>query len=216
MTGTIAIIDYGSGNLRSAAKACERVVADYNLPFTVKITSDPQDIGSAARLVLPGQGAFGDCMAGLSANAALHDALVENVQQKKTPFFGICVGMQLLADRGLEHGTHQGLGWIGGDVIKMTPSDPALKIPHMGWNTLNVLQQDHPALQHLLPEDHFYFVHSFMVESKDKRDILATTEYGGTVTAIIGRAHILGVQFHPEKSQDAGLRLIRGFLQWKP
>ena len=213
MSGTIAIIDYGSGNLRSAAKAFAHVVGDANLPFNVITTSDPFEIAQAARIVLPGQGAFGDCMAGLTANRALHDALVDSVQHKKTPFFGICVGMQLLAERGLEHGTHAGLGWLSGEVVRMTPADPALKIPHMGWNTLSLTQQQHPALQHLLPDDHFYFVHSFMVESKDTHDILATTEYGGSVTAIIGREHILGVQFHPEKSQDAGLRLIRGFLE---
>lgn len=215
MTGTIAIIDYGSGNLRSAAKAFERVVADAGLPFTVVTTNDPFHIAQAARLVLPGQGAFGDCMRGLSENRALHDALVDTVQHKKIPFFGICVGMQLLADRGLEHGTHQGLGWIGGDVVRMTPADPSLKIPHMGWNTLAQTQQ-HPALQHLMPEDHFYFVHSFMFQSKNTDDILATTDYGDTVTAIVGRDHLLGVQFHPEKSQAAGLRLLRGFLEWQP
>ncbi len=216
MTGTVAIIDYGSGNLRSAAKAFERVIADHHLPFTVQITSDPAVIASAARLVLPGQGAFGDCIAGLKANPAVHDALLEQVQHKRTPFFGICVGMQLLATQGLEHGTHDGLDLIAGQVIRMQPADPALKIPHMGWNTLSIAQQGHPALQHIRPDDHFYFVHSFMFESKDTTHILATADYGGDVTAIVGRDHLLGVQFHPEKSQDAGLRLVQGFLQWQP
>ena len=216
MTGTIAIIDYGSGNLRSAAKACERVVADYNLPFTVTVTDDANIIAGAARIVLPGQGAFADCMTGLQQRGNALDGLKEAVLTRKTPFFGICVGMQLLATRGLEHGEHQGLDWIAGDVVKMTPENPALKIPHMGWNTISMLHQGHPALQHITPEDHFYFVHSFMMESKDADHILAVTDYGGPVTAIVGRVHMLGVQFHAEKSQDAGLRLIRGFLEWQP
>lgn len=216
MTGTIAIIDYGSGNLRSAAKAFERVVTDHNLPFIVTVTDDAAVISQAARVVLPGQGAFGDCMQGLQNRGNALDGLTEAALQKKTPFFGICVGMQLLADRGFEHGDHAGLGWIPGKVRKMTPSDPALKIPHMGWNTLSSLQQTHPALQHIGADDHFYFVHSFMFESDDNNSILGTAEYGGTVPAIIGRNNLLGVQFHAEKSQDAGLRLIRGFLEWAP
>ena len=216
MTATIAIIDYGSGNLRSAAKAFERVVADHALPFTVTVTDDAATIAGAARVVLPGQGAFGDCMAGLKGRSGALAGLQEAVLQHKTPFFGICVGMQLLAQQGLEHGRHDGLGWIEGNVVKMTPDDPALKIPHMGWNTLSLLQQEHPALQHITPDDHFYFVHSFMMELKDTDNLLATSEYGGEVTAIVGRDHLLGTQFHAEKSQDAGLRLIRGFLEWRP
>lgn len=216
MTGTIAIIDYGSGNLRSAAKAFERVVIDHDLPFTVTVTDDAATIAKAARVVLPGQGAFADCMTGLKNRGNALAGLQEAVIQNKTPFFGICVGMQLLATRGLEHGDHQGLDWIAGDVVKLTPSDAALKIPHMGWNTLSSLQQAHPALQHIVQDDHFYFVHSFMMESKNTDHILATAEYGGRVAAIVGRDNILGTQFHTEKSQDAGLRLIRGFLQWQP
>jgi glutamine amidotransferase len=216
MTGTIAIIDYGSGNLRSAAKACERVVADCNLPFTVVVTDEAKIIANAARIVLPGQGAFGDCMSGLQQRGNALEGLQEAVMTHKAPFFGICVGMQLLATQGLEHGVHQGLGWIAGEVVKMTPQDPALKIPHMGWNTLSMLHQGHAALQHITQDDHFYFVHSFMMESLDKDHILAVSDYGGSVTAIVGRDHILGVQFHAEKSQDAGLRLIRGFLEWQP
>lgn len=216
MTGTVAIIDYGSGNLRSAAKAFERVVTDNNLPFSVSVTDDAAAISSAARLVLPGQGAFGDCIDGLRARPGMLDSLTEAVMTRKTPFFGICVGMQLLATRGLEHGVHQGLNWIAGDVVKMRPSDPSLKIPHMGWNTLTQVHQGHPVLQHIESADHFYFVHSFMMESKDPQCVLAATDYGGPVTAIVGRDNIFGVQFHPEKSQDAGLRLLRGFLQWQP
>lgn len=216
MTGTIAIIDYGSGNLRSAAKAFERVVQDHNLPFHVMITNDAAQIRDAARLVLPGQGAFGDCMQGLQHCPGVIDAIETAALGQGTPFLGICVGMQLLATTGLEHGRHAGLNWIPGQVVRMTPADPHLKIPHMGWNSLSLLQQDHPALQHINPDDHFYFVHSFVFESEDKQYILATSDYGGAVTAIIARNNLLGAQFHPEKSQDAGLRLIRGFLEWKP
>ena len=216
MTATVAIIDYGSGNLRSAAKAFERVVADHGLQFTVTVTDDAAIIAQAARVVLPGQGAFGDCMSGLKGRGGALAGLQEAVLHHKTPFFGICVGMQLMAQHGLEHGSHDGLGWLEGDVVKMTPSDPALKIPHMGWNTLSLLQQDHPALQHISSDDHFYFVHSFMMQLKNTDNLLATSPYGGEVTAIVSRDHMLGTQFHAEKSQDAGLRLIRGFLEWPP
>ena len=216
MTGTVAIIDYGSGNLRSAAKAFERVISDSGLPFSVTVTDDAATIANAARVVLPGQGAFGDCMQGLQQRGQALDGLRKAVLDRKTPFFGICVGMQLLATRGFENGDHDGLGWIPGKVVRMAPSDAALKVPHMGWNTLTMLQQTHPALQHVTPQDHFYFVHSFVMESEDRTHILAASDYGGDVTAIVGRDHILGTQFHVEKSQEAGLRLIRGFLNWAP
>lgn len=216
MTGTIAIIDYGSGNLRSAAKAFERVVSEQALPYQVVVTNSAAVIARAARVVLPGQGAFGDCMKGLVAQGNALAGLQEAVLQHKTPFFGICVGMQLMARKGYEHGEHDGLGWLDGEVKKIVPADPTLKIPHMGWNTLTLLQQNHPALQHINSHDHFYFVHSFMMELNERENVLATSHYGSGVTAIAGRDNMIGTQFHAEKSQDAGLRLIRGFLDWRP
>jgi glutamine amidotransferase len=223
MTQTIAIIDYGSGNLRSAAKSFEHVIATEGIDARVAISGRAADIAAADRVVLPGQGAFGDCIAGLRAVPGMVDALEQTVREKGRPFFGICVGMQLLATRGLEHGVHEGLGWIPGDVIKMTPADPALKIPHMGWNTVRCTDSGaaHPVLQSITESSaqegiHFYFVHSFMVQS-DKTDmLLATSQYGGPINAIIGRDNIIGTQFHVEKSQQAGLTLIRDFLNWKP
>lgn len=223
MTQTIAIIDYGSGNLRSAAKAFDHVIAAEGMDARAVITSRAEDVAAADRIVLPGQGAFGDCMNGLRSVPGMVDALSDAVLKKARPFFGICVGMQLLATRGHEHGTHDGLGWIQGDVVKMIPSDPTLKIPHMGWNNVRCTAsgKNHPVLRSIIESaeengPHFYFVHSFMIES-DKTDMmLATADYGGPVNAIIGRDNIIGTQFHPEKSQDAGLALIRGFLTWKP
>lgn len=215
---TIAIIDYGSGNLRSAAKAFERVIADRALSFRVLVTDKASDVANAAAIVLPGQGAFGDCIAGLKAVPGMIDALSENVLHKKTPFMGICVGMQLLADEGHEHGVHQGLGWIPGKVVKIIPAHADLKIPHMGWNTLSYCaqtpQQSHPALQHNQGSDHFYFVHSFVFESKEKAHHIASVDYGQSYAAIVGRDNMIGVQFHPEKSQESGLNLIAGFLDW--
>ncbi|NCC21874.1 MAG: imidazole glycerol phosphate synthase subunit HisH [Alphaproteobacteria bacterium] len=218
MTDHIAIIDYGSGNLRSAAKAFERVIGEEGLDLSVTVTDRPEDIRMAARIVLPGQGAFGSCMRGLSAIDGMREALGEAVCVKGQPFLGICVGMQLLATRGLEHGEHAGLGWIPGEVVPINPPDPSLKIPHMGWNTLTIPEhaQGHPLTASVGPDDHFYFVHSFMFESKEKQDILACTHYGHPVSAIAGRDNIAGVQFHPEKSQKAGLRMIRDFLYWDP
>lgn len=223
MNQTIAIIDYGSGNLRSAAKAFAHVVAAEGLSARVIITNRADDVAAADRIVLPGQGAFGDCINGLRAVPGMIDALGDAVLNKGRPFFGICVGMQLLATRGLEHGVHEGLGWIPGDVVKMTPSDAHLKIPHMGWNNVRCTAagKNHPVLQSITNNSdpagpHFYFVHSFMVESKNPDMMLACADYGGPVNAIIGRDNIIGTQFHPEKSQDAGLALIGGFLHWKP
>lgn len=225
MTQTIAIIDYGSGNLASARKAFERVIADHHLDMRVIISDRAGDIAAADRLVLPGQGAFGDCMRGLSSVDGMIEAMGEGVHKKGKPFFGICVGMQLLATRGLEHGIHAGLDWIAGEVVPMAPSERALKIPHMGWNTVrctNSSAQDncHPVLQGVINNDdtgtHFYFVHSFMMQCYEARHALAVCDYGGPINAIVGRDTIMGVQFHPEKSQQAGLDLIAGFLKWKP
>lgn len=221
----IVIIDYGSGNLRSAAKACERAARDSGLDVEVKISDKVEDVARAARIVLPGQGAFGDCMAGLSALDGMVEALNEAVLKKGVPFLGICVGMQLMASRGLEHGIHAGLNWIEGQVVPLQPSDPAFKIPHMGWNDLVLplsgAQDNLPFVLRSIKSgaespEHFYFVHSFMFECKYNHHILAMAEYGGLFPAVVGRDNMIGVQFHPEKSQDAGLRLIADFLQWTP
>ena len=221
MPQTIAIIDYGSGNLRSAAKAFDFVQAQESLNASVIITDKADDVARADKIVLPGQGAFADCMNGLSNVDGMIDILKEKVLQRGTPFFGICVGMQLMAERGLEFGEHKGLGWIQGDVVKMTPSDSSLKIPHMGWNGLTVAQPQHFVLQGItknsnntLPD--FYFVHSFVFECKDSKNIAAWCDYGGKFAAIVAQDNMIGCQFHPEKSQGAGLDLIRGFLRWNP
>ncbi len=223
MSDSIAIIDYGSGNLRSAAKAFEHVLAESGLSQQVLVTSDADVVAKAERIVLPGQGAFGDCMRGLQAVDGMVDAISEAVLQRGTPFFGICVGMQLMASRGLEHGEHQGLGWIEGDVVPIAPADPALKIPHMGWNDVDLTDAGaaHPMLQSITKSatqhaNNFYFVHSFMFDCKDQVHILAVTDYGHPVTAIVGRDNMVGMQFHPEKSHDSGLALIRSFIEWKP
>jgi len=213
----VAIIDYGSGNLRSAAKAFEHVIEVHNLNFEVIVTSKAEDLLKASHIVLPGQGAFGDCMDGLKAVEGMIEALEENVRQQKKPFLGICVGMQLLATRGLEYGEHQGLDWISGDVIAIEPDNKSLKIPHMGWNTVKYNQgTDFGALNSQKEDAHFYFVHSFMFNCKNSKHILGQTNYGGNVTAIVGHANIIGTQFHPEKSQEAGLQLLHDFLLWNP
>lgn len=220
---TIAIIDYGSGNLRSAAKSFEHVIAEQGLNQQVILTDKAEEVAGAQRIVLPGQGAFGDCMSGLKAVDGMIEVLTDSVMHKGTPFLGICVGMQLLATRGLEHGEHAGLGWVPGDVEPMKPSDNALKIPHMGWNDVALANagNPHPVLQSITKsaphhENNFYFVHSFMVHCKDDHHVLAVTDYGGQVTAIIGRDNIIGTQFHVEKSHEAGLKLISDFIDWKP
>jgi len=214
----VAIIDYGSGNLRSAAKAFEHVIAAHGLNMRVKITEDPRDIAAASHIVLPGQGAFGDCIKGLKNVSGMIEALEAAVLGDKTPFLGICVGMQLLADRGFEHGTHQGLGWIEGDIVPMKPSDQSLKIPHMGWNTVHYTPKAHEMGGLFDKSDkkdpYFYFVHSFMFQSKGSDNILGYAQYGGDVPAIIGRGNIIGVQFHPEKSGADGLDLLHRFLCW--
>jgi glutamine amidotransferase len=215
---SVAIVDYGSGNLHSAAKAFERAAHDSGLDQPIVVTRDPDKVASADRVVLPGVGAFADCRRGLNAVDGMVAALEDAVRKQGRPFFGICVGMQLLAERGREYEVTQGLGWIAGEVDRIKPSDPDLKIPHMGWNTLNVARP-HPVLDGLtLGADglHAYFVHSFALRPADQTDLVAEAEYGGAVTAIVGRDNIFGTQFHPEKSQKLGLALITNFLKWNP
>ncbi len=215
---SIAIIDYGSGNLHSAAKAFERAARGLENPQKVFVTNDPDRAYEADRIVLPGVGAFADCRRGLDAVNGMVEAITEAVRVKARPFFGICVGMQLMASRGKEHVITEGLNWIGGDVEKITPRDESLKIPHMGWNTLEVLRE-HPVLNKLpLGEkgQHAYFVHSYHLNAANEADVLARAEYGGPVTAIVAKDTAIGTQFHPEKSQRFGLALISNFLRWKP
>jgi len=212
---TVALIDYGSGNLRSAAKAVERAAAEAGLSYDVLVTADADAVRRADRVVLPGVGAFADCKRGLSAVPGMLEALEETVIRGGRPFLGICVGMQLMAERGLEHGVHQGLGWIKGEVVPLEPADPTLKIPHMGWNELEVVRE-HPVLKGLPTGAHAYFVHSYRIQCADPANELARVEYGGPVTAVIGRDNLVGTQFHPEKSQAAGLALIANFLTWQP
>jgi imidazole glycerol-phosphate synthase subunit HisH len=210
-----AIIDYGSGNLRSAAKAFERAARETGITTHVQVTSDAETVRQAERVVLPGQGAFAECRRGLAAVPGMEAALEEAVRRGGRPFFGICVGMQLMAERGLEFETVAGLGWIPGEVRAMAPEDPALKIPHMGWNELAPTAA-HPVLAGVERGAHVYFVHSYAFHCAEQRDALALTEYGGEVVAAIGRDNLFGTQFHPEKSQAVGLRLIANFLKWRP
>jgi glutamine amidotransferase len=215
---SVAIVDYGSGNLHSAAKAFERAAHDAGLQQPIVVTQDPDVVAKADRVVLPGVGAFADCRRGLDAVPGMVDALEQAVRRNGRPFFGICVGMQLLAERGREYEVTEGLGWISGEVDRITPSDPNLKIPHMGWNTLNVARPHH-LLDGLTfgPEGlHAYFVHSYQLNPAERSDLVADADYGGAVTAIVGRDNIVGTQFHPEKSQKLGLALIANFLKWKP
>jgi glutamine amidotransferase len=215
---TVAIVDYGSGNLHSAAKAFERAARDTGVGEPIVVTSDPSIVAAADRVVLPGVGAFADCRRGLDAVDGMVAALEEAVRRKGRPFFGICVGMQLLAERGREYEVSEGLGWIAGEVDRITPADPSLKIPHMGWNTLNVIRP-HKLVEglELGPEGrHAYFVHSYELKAAQPGDLVAAADYGGAVTAIVGRDNIVGTQFHPEKSQKLGLALIANFLKWKP
>jgi glutamine amidotransferase len=209
----VALIDYGSGNLASAAKALTRAAADTG--HEIVTTADPEIVRNAERIVLPGVGAFADCMRGLNAIPDMAAALREKVLKDGAPFLGICIGMQLLATVGREFGDHAGLGWIAGEVVKITPSDPGLKIPHMGWNELTITQS-HPLLAGIAPGAHAYFVHSYQFKPALPDDLLATTDYGGQLTAMIGNENIAGTQFHPEKSQATGLRLLSNFLKWKP
>ena len=212
---TVALIDYGSGNLRSAEKALMRAAAERGTGHEIAVTSDPMIASAAERIVLPGVGAFADCMAGLKALDGMIESLRLAVLERGVPFLGICVGMQLLASVGREFGDHAGLGWIPGEVVRMTPSDPKLKIPHMGWNELS-FAKPHPLFEGLEPGTHAYFVHSFVIQPEDPAHVLATTDYGGAIAAAVGRDNIAGTQFHPEKSQAAGLTILGNFLGWKP
>jgi imidazole glycerol-phosphate synthase subunit HisH len=215
---SVAIVDYGSGNLHSAHKAFERAAHEAGQSLAITVTSDPEIVRKADRIVLPGVGAFADCRAGLDAVPGMVNALREAALQQAKPFLGICVGMQLLATRGLEYRTTAGLDWIGGDVRLIRPNDAGLKIPHMGWNDLHP-QRDHALLDNieLGPNGlNAYFVHSYALDPVNPSDVLALTEYGGPVTAIVARGNIAGTQFHPEKSQRLGLQLIGNFLNWKP
>ena len=216
--GDVAIIDYGSGNLHSALKAFERAARECGSASKAVLTSDPGVVAKADRIVLPGVGAFGDCKRGLQSVPGMREALDETVRVKARPFLGICVGMQLIAIRGLEHGVTEGLNWIAGEVVHIKPADEALKIPHMGWNTLDVvtphkLLDDIPTGRDGL---HAYFVHSYHFVTKDEANIVARTDYGGPLTAFVAKDNMAGTQFHPEKSQTLGLKLIANFLSWAP
>ena len=216
---TVAIIDYGSGNLRSAAKAFERAARETGADRDVRVTADPETVLAADRIVLPGVGAFGECRRGLHAVDGMPEALVEAVERRGTPFLGICVGMQLMATRGLEHGEHQGFGWIPGDVTGIAPDDPGLKVPHMGWNALEPVDRagrPHPVFEGLEHGEHAYFVHSYALVAETDAHVLARVHYGGPIAAAVGRDNMVGTQFHPEKSQLVGLRLIANFLGWAP
>ncbi len=215
---SVAIIDYGSGNLRSAAKAFERAARESGYDGTVAVTADPAVVRAADHVVLPGVGAFADCRAGLDAVDGMVEALEETVRGRGRPFLGICVGMQLMASRGREKTVTEGLGWIPGEVRLITPSDPALKIPHMGWNTLTP-RRDHPVLKDVPTGEtglHAYFVHSYHLVTDGADDVVAVADYAGPVTAIVARDTMVGTQFHPEKSQALGLKLIANFLSWTP
>jgi len=214
----VAIIDYGSGNLRSATKAFERAAREAGIDAEIDLTDDAERVATADRIVLPGVGAYADCRRGLDAVSGMTEAVIDVVEHKARPFLGICVGMQLMSSRGLEKTITQGFGWIKGDVKEMTPDDPALKIPQIGWNTLD-LRHPH-ALFDGIPTGpdglHAYFVHSYHLAADHADDVIATTGYGGPMTAFVGRDNMAGSQFHPEKSQKLGLALITNFLRWKP
>ena len=215
---SVTIVDYGSGNLHSAHKALERAAREAGLGLSVSVTSDPDAVLAADRVVLPGVGAFADCRAGLDAVPGMVAALEETVHRRGRPFLGICVGMQLMAARGLEYITSAGLGWIGGDVTLLEPADPDLKIPHMGWNTLDTAR-DHALLAGIPtgPDGwHAYFVHSYHLSPADPSDVVARADYAGPVTALVARDNMAGTQFHPEKSQALGLALLTNFLRWRP
>ena len=211
----VALIDYGSGNLRSAAKAFERAAAENQIRAEISVTRSPEAIAAADRVVLPGVGAFADCRRGLMGVPGLEAALYEVVMIRARPFLGICVGMQLMAQAGREFESVDGLGWIGGEVVAIQPTDPALKIPHMGWNEIEP-RRAHPLLAGLDAGVHAYFVHSYHFRLADPADLVASTDYGGPLAAVIARDNFAGTQFHPEKSQEAGLRLIGNFLRWRP
>jgi glutamine amidotransferase len=213
---TTVIIDYGSGNLRSAAKAFERAARDAGGGDEVLVTGDAERVRTAARVVLPGVGAFADCRRGLAAVPGMEAALEEAVIERGRPFLGICVGMQLMAERGVEFETVAGLGWLPGAVIAITPADPELKIPQMGWNELQLrAAEPHPVLAGIAPGEHVYFLNGYRLDGAPRYE-LATVDYGGPLAAMVGRDNLVGTQFHPEKSQATGLRLIANFLGWRP
>jgi len=215
---TAIIIDYGSGNLHSAGKALERAAREGESQTQVQISSDPAVIASADRVILPGVGAFADCGRGLQSVPGLLEALDVTVMERERPFLGICVGMQLMASRGLEFGVTDGFGWIPGEVKAIAPSDSSLKIPHMGWNTLNQISA-HPLLVDIPTGSdglHAYFVHSYHLVPEQRAHVVAETNYGGSITAMVARDHLAGTQFHPEKSQTLGLKLLANFLKWSP
>lgn len=213
---TVALIDYGSGNLRSAAKSLERAASEVGLSTRITVTSDPDVVRLADRIVLPGVGAFADCRKGLGALPGMVEVLEERVVRAARPFLGICVGMQLMASVGREHGDCEGLGWIPGEVVALKPSDATLKVPHMGWNQLEFTGPKHPVLAGMGQSPHVYFVHSYHLVPNEPDQVLAKVEYGGAVTAVVGRDNLVGTQFHPEKSQTAGLQLLGNFLKWTP
>ena len=215
MAATVALIDYGSGNLRSAEKALARAAFDAGTGQEIVVTSDATRDAEAERIVLPGVGAFADCMRGVSSIPGMVDALEDSVLHRGKPFLGICVGMQLLAEVGREHGDHKGLGWLPGDVVKLEPAERELKVPHMGWNALSLLQP-HALFEGMEDATDVYFVHSYCIRPKDAAHILATTDYAGSIPAIVGRDNIAGTQFHPEKSQAVGLAFLERFLKWRP
>lgn len=215
---SVAIIDYGSGNLHSAAKAFERAASDNDLQMAISVTSDPEMVRRADRVVLPGVGAFKDCRDGLLVIPGMWETLEEVVIQRARPFLGICVGMQLMSTRGLEHEISEGFGWIPGDVVRIEPRDGSFKIPHMGWNTLSP-KQSHPLIAGIELGElglHAYFVHSYHLSPRVEEHVVATADHGGPVTAMVGRDNLVGTQFHPEKSQTLGLALIANFLRWRP
>ena len=209
----VAVVDYGSGNLASASRALALAADRAGLDAQVAVTADPDDVATADRIVLPGQGAFADCARGLAAVAGMRDA-IETATEAGTPFLGICVGMQLMAQRGLEHEITPGFGWIQGDVAEMAA--PGLRLPQMGWNALEFTPGGHPLLDGLLPGDHVYFVHSFALVDADPAQVIATTDYGGQVVAFVAAGNRAGTQFHVEKSQEVGIRILTNFLRWRP
>ena len=209
------IVDYGSGNLRSAAKAFERALRERGIAGEMRVSADPREVAAADRIVLPGVGAFAACMNGLAALPGMIEALTRAVRERGRPLLGICVGMQLLAERGHEHGSHPGLGWIAGEVTRLAPPDRTFKVPHMGWNDVTP-RRAHALVDGIAAGAQAYFVHSYHFSPSDRSDIVATTDYGGELVAIVGRDNVAGTQFHPEKSQEAGLRMIANFLTWRP
>jgi glutamine amidotransferase len=209
----IAVVDYGSGNLASASRALALAAERAGIDAAVEVTADPAAVAAADRIVLPGQGAFADCAAGLAAVPGMRQA-IESATGRGTPFLGICVGMQLMAERGLEHSVTAGFGWVKGDVAEMAA--PGLRLPQMGWNSLDFAPGSHPLLDGLRPDDHVYFVHSYALTGGLPSETIATTQYGGTVSAIVVSGNRAGTQFHVEKSQDIGIRILSNFLRWTP